>query len=229
MVVGVMGGVLSSQTSQLVLQGVLVLHGLQDGLAVQVVPGSSDDGSVGVVLPQQLHGVQQLLLAHAVGTAEDDGGSMLHLVVEELTKVLHVYLALGGIGHGDEGVQLDVGVVQTLDRTDDVGQLAHAGGLDEDAVGLVLRQDLLQSLTEVTHQAAADAAGVHLGDLHAGILEETAVDANLAELVLNEDQLFALVGFLDQLLDEGGLTGSQETGKDINFGHDIPPDKKVVE
>ena len=31
-------------------------------------------------------------------------------------------------------------------------------------------------------------------DLHAGILQETAVDADLAELVFNEHQLLALIG-----------------------------------
>ena len=228
MIVGVLSCMLCSQTSQFILQGILVLHGLQDGLAVQVVPGGGDDGGVGVVLTEELHGIQQLLLAHAVSTAENDGSSMLHLVVEELTKVLHVDLALCGIGHGDKGVQLDVGVVQALNSTDDIGQLAHARGLDEDTVGLILHQDLLQGLAEVTHQAAADTTGVHLGDLHAGILQEAAVDADLAELVLDQHQLFALVGLLDELLDESGLTGSQEAGKNINFGHTLPPGKNSL-
>ena len=203
----VVGSLLGGQTGQLFLQGVLVLHGLQDLLAVQLLPGGGDDGGVGVVLPQQLHGVQQLLFGHASSAAEDDGGSVLNLVVEELAEVLHIDLALGGVGHGDEGVELDVLAVHPLDCADDVGQLAHAGGLNEDAVGLELEEHLLQSLAEVAHQAAADAAGIHLGDLHPGVLQEAAVDANFAELIFDQNQLFPLVGLLNQLFDEGGLTG----------------------
>ena len=203
----VVGSLLGGQTGQLFLQGVLVLHGLQDLLAVQLLPGGGDDGGVGVVLPQQLHGVQQLLFGHASSAAEDDGGSVLNLVVEELAEVLHINLALGGVGHSDEGVELDVVAVHPLDCADDVGQLAHAGGLNEDAVGLELEEHLLQGLAEVAHQAAADAAGIHLGDLHPGVLQEAAVNANFAELIFDQNQLFPLVGLLDELFDEGGLTG----------------------
>ena len=150
-VVDVLGGLFGGQTGQLLLQGVLVLHGLQDLLAVQLLPGGGDDGGVGVVLPQQLYRVHELLFAHAAGAAEDDGGSVLDLVVVELAKVLHINLALGGIGHGDESVELDIVVLHLLNRTDDVGQLAHAGGLNDDAVGLELEQNLLQGLAEVAH------------------------------------------------------------------------------
>ena len=218
-VMDILGGLLRSQAGQLFLQGVLVLHGLQDLLAVQFLPRSGDDGSVGVVFPQQLYRVHELFFAHAAGAAEDDGGCVLDLVVVELAKVLHINLALGGIGHGDESVELDVVVLHLLNRTDDVGQLAHAGGLNDDAVGLELEQDLLQGLAEVAYQAAADAAGVHLGDLYAGVLQKAAVDADLTELILNEDQFFAFICFLNELLDQGRLTGAQKAGKNINFCH----------
>ena len=82
--------------------------------------------------------------------------------------------------------------------------------------------DVLEGLVEVAHQRAADAPGGHLGDLDAGLLQKAAVDADLAELVLNEHQLFPGEGLLEQLLDEGGLAGPQETGDDINFGHTYP-------
>ena len=77
----------------------------------------------------------------------------------------------------------------------------------------------MQSLLEVAHQAAADAAGVHLGDLDAGLLEKAAVDADLTEFVFDEHQLFAAVGLGDELADQSGFTGSQKAGEDIDFGH----------
>ena len=101
-----------------------------------------------------------------------------------------------------------------------VTQLAHAGGLDHDAVRVVLLHHLLQGGAEIAHQRAADAAGVQFVDLDAGLLEEAAVNADLAELVLDQHHFLACKGLLDELFDQGGFAGTQETGEDINFGHD---------
>ena len=79
--------------------------------------------------------------------------------------------------------------------------------------------DLAQGLVKVAHQRAADAAGGHLADLHAGILQETAVDADLAKLVFNEHQLLALIGLAEHLLDERGLTGAQKARYNVDFCH----------
>ena len=79
--------------------------------------------------------------------------------------------------------------------------------------------DLAQGLVKVAHQRAADAAGGHLADLHAGILQETAVDADLAKLVFNEHQLLTLIGLAEHLLDERGLTGAQKTRYNVDFCH----------
>ena len=79
--------------------------------------------------------------------------------------------------------------------------------------------DLAQGLVKVAHQRAADAAGGHLADLHAGILQEAAVDADLPELVFNEYQLLALIGLAEHLLDERGLTGAQKARYNVDFCH----------
>ena len=200
-----------------------LLNGGEDGLSVQLVPGGGEDSRLGVLLPE--HGGRrfQLLLAQLLGPGEDDGPGGLDLIVVELAEVLHIDLHLGGVGHGDEAVQLQLrgfggGV---LHGDDHVAELAHAGGLDQDAVRVELGRHVLQGLVEVPHQGAADAPGGHLGDLDAGLLEEAAVDADLAELVLDEHQLLALVGFGQQLFDEGGLSGAQEAGNNVNFRHAI--------
>ena len=85
---------------------------------------------------------------------------------------------------------------------------------------------VLQSLVEVAHQRTADAAGGHLGDLDAGFLQEAAVNVDLAKFVFDQHQLFALVGFRQQLFDECGLTGAQEAGDDVDFCHGISPFQK---
>ena len=146
---------------------------------------------------------------------------MLHLVVEELAEVLHVDPGLGGVHHGDEAVELKLRglLLHPLHGGDHVGQFSYAGGLDDDAVGGVVLQHLFQGGAEVAHQGAADAAGVHLGDLHSGVLQEAAVNADLAELVLDEHVLLALEGLAEELLDEGGLAGSQETGDNVDLRH----------
>lgn len=52
-----------------------------------------------------------------------------------------------------------------------------------------------------------------------GVLEEAAVDGDLAELVFDQHDLFARVGLGDQFFDERGLAGAEKTGENINFCH----------
>ena len=204
-------------------QGVAALHGGDDLGTGELGPGGGEDGGLAVLLPQQADGGVQLALVQVLGAGQQNGGGVLHLVVEEFTEVLHVDLGLGGVYHGDEAVQMQGGglLLHLLHGGDHVGQLAHAGGLDDDAVGGVVVQHLLQGRAEVAHQGAADAAGVHLGDLHAGVLQKAAVNADLTELVFDEDDLLTLEGLVQQLLDEGGLAGPEEAGDNVDFGHRI--------
>ena len=206
---------------QLLHEVPLGLHGIHNLLALQLVPVGGDDGGFRVLLPDHGHGAGDLVLTGSAGTAQNDGIGMADLVVVELTEVLHVQPHLVHVRHGHKAVQLHIPLGgNALHGLGHVAQLAHAGGLDQDAVRLVLVDNLLQSLPEVAHQAAADAAGVHLGNLDAGLLQKAAVDADLAELILDEHQLLARVGLGNQLLDERGLAGAQKAGKNINLGHD---------
>ena len=200
------------------------LHGGEDLVAGNLAPVGGDDDRLPVLGPEQVHRLLQLVLLHVAGAAEDDGAGVLHLVVKELAEVLHIHLALFGVDHRDGAAQLEVGVLRhPAHRLGHVGQLAHAGGLDDDAVGRVGLQHLLQGHAEVAHQRAADAAGVHLGDLNAGVLHKAAVNADLAELVLNQHQLLALEGLPDQLFDQRGLARAQEAGNNINGCHNSYP------
>ena len=199
---------------------VLTLHGLQDLRTGQLVPVGGHDGGLGVLLPQHSHGLLDLFLAGRAGAAQQDGGSVGHLVVVELTEVLHIQAHLVHVRHRDKAVQLHVLLVgDGLHGAGHVAELAHAGRLDEDAVGMILLHDLLQGGAEVAHQAAADAAGVHLGDLDAGLFQKAAVNTDLAELVLDQHDLLALEGLGNQLFDERGFACAQESGKNVNFRH----------
>ena len=197
------------------------LHRGEDGLAVQLVPGGGEDGGVLVVLAQERHGGGELLRADLLRAGEDDRAGGLDLVVIELSEVLHIDLHLRRVSHGDEAAELHVGLVLhgVLHGEDHVRELAHAGRLDEDAVGVELLFHVLERLAEVAHQRAADAPGGHLADLYAGLLQEAAVDADLAELVFDQHQLLALIGLLEQLLDERRLARAQKAGNNVNFCH----------
>ena len=207
------------QLCQLGSQGGLAFQCGSQLLAGQLAPGGGDDGSLVVVLPEHGHGSIQLGLGNGIGTGQDDGGGGFDLVVVELAEVLHIDLHLTGIhnGHGVANGNFLVG--DLVDSTDHIRQLANAGGLDDDPVRMILVDHPGQGLAEVAHQRAADAAGVHLGDVDAGILQKAAVNADLAELVLDQHQLLPLVAFSDHLFDQGRLARAEEAGENINFCH----------
>ena len=213
------GKTLHLQLGQFCCQAGFALHGLEQLLAGQVIPRRGDDGCHAVVLPEHGHCSVQLGLGNGIGTGQNNGGSGLHLVVVELAEVLHIHLDLACIGNRHGVAQGDLIVGHFVHRADDIGQLAHTGGLNENPVGVILLDDLLQSLAEIAHQRAADAAGVHLGNVDARILKETAVNADFAELIFNQHQLLSLVAFGNQLFNQRSLASAQKSGKNINFCH----------
>ncbi|EFQ06437.1 hypothetical protein HMPREF9436_02125 [Faecalibacterium cf. prausnitzii KLE1255] len=219
--VGVLLIGLCSHSDQLCLEVVLGGHGLQDLLTGQLVPCGGHDGSGGVLLTQHGDRSGDLLFAGGLGAAEQDAACVADLVVVELAEVLHIHLHLVHIGHGDKAVQLHIQMLgHAFHSAGHIGELAHAGGLDDDAVGVVLLHHLLQGGAEVAHQRAADAAGVQLVDLDAAFLQKAAVNADLAELVLDQHHLLAGKGLFDELFDQGSFTGTKEAGENIDFGHD---------
>ena len=226
MMVVVMVMLLSSQPlllhfSKFSRQSGLTFHGSQQLLTGQLTPGSGNQGGNLVVFPNQGNRCIQLLLGHGISPGENDGGSGLDLIVVELTEILGVDLHLTGISHSNGVTKGHFIIRNLLNSRNNVGQLTNAGGFDDDPLGIILVDDLSQRLAEITHQAAADTAGVHLSDVDTGILQEAAVNTDLTELVLNEDQFLTLVGFLNHLFDEGGFARTQETGVNINFRHCI--------
>ena len=168
------------------------------------------------MLPQQGNGSIQFVLSNAVGARQNNAGGSLYLIVVELTEVLHIEFDLFRVGDSDEATELYILAFHLPGGSDDVRQLTNAGRLDEDAFGVVFRDQLPQGITEITNQGTADATGVHLGNLDAGFAQEAAVDTNLAEFVLDESQLLAGECLRDHFLDKGGLAGTQKTRIDID-------------
>ena len=150
-------------------QGCLAFHGLQKLRTGQFVPGCNYQGSLRIVFSQERHSGVQFDLGNGIGAGQNDGGSGLDLIVIELTEVLHIDLDLAGIGNGHGIAQLHIFVGHLLNGSDHIAEFANAGGLDDDTLGGILLDDLVQCLAEITHQAAADAAGVHLGDVNTGM------------------------------------------------------------
>ena len=203
----------------------LTFHSAKQLPAGQFIPRCGNNGGIGVLLPQECYSRIQLLLADTIGAGKDNGCSGLHLVIVELTKVLHISLHLAGIHDRNGKAHFHLRTGNLFHSSHHIGKLANTGRLDKDSFGGILGNDLLQSLTEVAHQAAANTAGIHFRDVDACILQKAAINADLAEFVFDQHQFLACVGFRDHLFDEGSFTCTKEAGVNINFCHSITPSK----
>ena len=198
------------------------LDRLEDLRAVKLCDGRRDDRRFLVVLTKDLNALRDLRIIYLVGPCEDDGPRIFDLVDEELAEILDVELALGGVHYCDRAVERHVGAFRrVLHRLHDIREFSDAGGLDEDPLRRIFVHDFPEGCAEVAHQRAADASGIHLADLDPGFLEETAVDTDLTEFILDQNDAGACQGVLEELLDQGSLSGSEKAGNNINFRHYI--------
>ena len=205
------------QLFQLCGNGCATIHSTQQLGAAELIPGSGHDGSVVIVFPKHFNCLMKLLLGNTIGTGQHDCGSGFHLIVIKLAKVLHINLDLTCIYHRNGIAQGHT--LYLFHRCDHIRQLAHTGGLDDDAFRGIGIQRLPQSLTKIAHQGAANAAGVHLRNIDTGILQKTAVNADLTEFVLDQHQLLSCVCLLNHFLDQGGFTCTQKAGINIDNCH----------
>ncbi len=210
---------LMEQFLQFIIQSILLSHSFYKLRPCELIPVSGYDGSCGIALPQPLHAVVQFFLGETGCVAEDQAACIGDLIVKEFAEVFLVHLAFLGIHNSGEAVQLDIMGIDALHCLDDITELAHTGGFDEDAVGLVILQHLFQCFAEITHKAAADAAGIHFRDLYTGILQEAAVDADLTELIFDQDEFFADIALSNELFDQGCFSGTEEAGENCNLCH----------
>ncbi len=202
-------------------QAVLLLHGAAQSFAVQLVPGGGDDDSVCVFLAQERDTGGKLFLAHARGAGQYYCSGVFDLVAPEFAEVFHVHFGSGCVHNGGEAAGDELGIADALHGADDVGQLAHARWLDKYAVRIKLGLDLLERLGKIADETAADAARAHLGDLNSGVSQKAAVNGNLSEFVFNKYKLLAGIRLGNQLFDQCCLAGSQKTGENVYFSHNI--------
>ena len=190
-------------------QSVAVLHGGNKLLAGEPVPGRGYHHCAGIELLEHGSGGKELLLRNVPGAAQNDNVGVFDLIVEEFTEVADIHFALVGVHHCYLGANIGL-AGHCRHRRRHVGQLAHAGGLDNNAVGGVVLNDLFKGGLEIAHQSAADAPGVHLGYLNAGILQKAAVYGYFAELIFDEYDLLPGVGLFDELAYERGFSRAQK-------------------
>ena len=82
--------------------------------------------------------------------------------------------------------------MKILHSADHIAEFAYAGALNHHSIRVKLCPHLLKRLAKVAHQATADAAGIHLRDFHACILQKAAVNGDLAKFILNQHKLLAV-------------------------------------
>ena len=99
----------------------LTLHRFHQLRAGELMPGSGNQGSGLIMLPDQRHGSIQLFLRNGIGAGQNDGGGSFDLVIVELAKVLHIHLHLAGIGYSNGIAQNDLVIRYLFHSGDDIG------------------------------------------------------------------------------------------------------------
>ena len=196
---------------KLALKGVFVFHGGNYVSTAEKLPIGGNDGCVIVEIFYDIQSAVKLFLGNVGGMRENYGVCKLDLIVEKLAEILRVLFALICVNNGGKAVKYHILGGNVLHRLDNVGKLANARGLDEDTLGSVGLNHLGESLAEIAHKGAADAARVHFGDLNACVLHKSAVDTYGAEFIFNKNELFARKSLFDKLFDKRGLTCAQKS------------------
>ena len=164
----------------------------QQRISGQVIPRRCHDADARMLLFHQRAALLDALRGQQLRAAENHRRARLNLVEEELAEVLHIHAALARVHNGRAAGHNEVAVafLRALDGGEDFAQLAHAGRLNQQAVRMILRNQIIDRLLEVAHQRAADAAGIQLIDDDARILHKAAVHADFAIFIFQQDDFF---------------------------------------
>ena len=104
-----------------IFQLVRTFNGFQNCLTLQLLPRGGNNGSLLVVLPNQLDTGVEFFLRNIAGSAQDNGSCKLNLVNEKLTKVLDIHLALACIHNRYRTVDFHIQIAcHILNRTQHV-------------------------------------------------------------------------------------------------------------
>ena len=127
-------------------ESIAAFHSGKNILAVKVIPRSSNDGGVGIVLAKKLNALGNLMILGSLSMRENDCGRVCDLIVIELAKVLHIHLAFVYVGNGGECIKCGSLTLNRLCGTDYVGKLANSRGFDNNAIGIILLKHLCKRL-----------------------------------------------------------------------------------
>lgn len=123
---------LGGKLFKLLFQGIFLLHGSKNLLAVDRVPVGRHNGNVGV-LAQKSDRLFHLRFIECV--REHDTTCMLDLIEEKFPEVLEVHLAFLRVHDGAEGIELRAYDARLLNGTDDIRELADTRRLNDNAIG----------------------------------------------------------------------------------------------
>ena len=207
---------------QHVLQFVRTFDRLKHILTVQLLQRCGNDRSFIIVFSHNVHCRIQLLTLYLISPAQNDRAGIFNLIHKKLAEILGIHLCLGCIHHSNCTVHLNIQILRHIFHCAQyVRELADTGGLDQNTLRRIFLDHILQRRTEVSDQRTADTSGIHLLDLDPCVLQKTAVNANLPELILDQHSLRPVQRLLQKLLYQSGLSRSQETRYHINFCHCI--------
>ena len=193
----------------------------QQRISGQVIPRRCHDADARMLLFHQRAALLDALRGQQLRAAENHRRARLNLVEEELAEVLHIHAALARVHNGRAAGHNEVAVafLRALDGGEDFAQLAHAGRLNQQAVRMILRNQIIDRLLEVAHQRAADAAGIEFINDDARILHKAAVHADFAIFIFQQDDFFLRNAARQQLLDERRFARAQKTRNNVDLNH----------
>ena len=205
--------------SHFCFKGGFSLHSLKKLCAGQLFPRGGNDNRGSIMLFEKRYAICDLLISHLSCVAKHDATCILNLIVKKLAKVLHVHFALVSVNDGGKSVKNSALGVRIFYRLNYVGKLTNARRLDKNAVGSIFVDNLLESNCKVANEGAADTTRVHFVDLNSRLCQESSVDTDLTELVLNKNYFFAVICFFNKFFDKGGLSCTEKARKYVNFSH----------
>ena len=178
------------------MQGILMLHRFKDSLTVKKLPRRCYDRCRLIVLAKKCNCIGDLLIRDAARVRKNDGSCIADLIDIKLAKILGIHLAFICIGNRAEAIQHNGFRQNRGNGTHHVRKLTNAGGLDQNTVGMILLQNLRESLGKITNKRATDAARIHFRDVNARFAEKAAVDSDLTKFVFDQNDLLARISLL---------------------------------
>src|SRR5471030_106108 len=187
---------------------------VEDGRELDLALLGLVDARVGIDRVDLVLDLLEVVGAHQVELVEQDhvGEGHLFLRFGALAELAEEVL---GVDHGHDRVEARPGlhVVVGEEGLRNGAGIGEAGGLDQDAVELVLAfHQPFDDADQVAAHGAADAAVVHLEHFLVGVHHEVVVDAQLAELV-HDHGVFLAVLLTQNPVEQRGLSGAEIAGQ----------------